>query len=68
VSTAVDMVNSANMSIKSGESTLRHAQNKTSETQGLPYILHLKTTAKYVVTVNIDTNVGLVNAATGQLM
>jgi len=24
---------------------------KTSETQGLPYILHLKTTAKYMVTV-----------------
>jgi len=42
---------------------LRHAQNmKTSETQGLPF-LHLKTT-----TVNIDTNDGLVNGATGQLM
>jgi len=68
VSTAVDMVKSANMSIRSRESTLRHAKNKTSETQGLPYILHLKTAAKYVVTVNIDTNVGLVNVATGQLM
>jgi len=41
---------------------------KTSETQGLPNILHLKTTAKYMVTVNIDTNYGLVNGATGQLM
>jgi len=41
---------------------------KTSETQGLPCILHLKTTAKYMVTVNIDTNDGLVNGATGQLM
>jgi len=40
----------------------------TSETQGLPYILHLKTTAKYMVTINIDTNDGLVNGATGQLM
>jgi len=57
------------MSRRSRKSTLRHAQNmKTSETQGLPYILHLKTTAKYMVTVNIDTNDGLVNGATGQLM
>jgi len=64
VSTAVDTVKSANMSEISRESTLRHAQNmKTSETHGLPYILHLKTT-----TVNIDTNDGLVNGATGQLM
>jgi len=53
VSTAVDIVKSANMSERSRES-IRHAQNmKTSETQGLPYILHLKTTAKYMVTVNI---------------
>jgi len=64
VSTAADTVKSANMSERSRESTLRHAQNmKTSETQGLPYILHLKTT-----TVNIDTNDGLENGATGQLM
>jgi len=69
VSTAVDTVKSANMSIRSRKSTLRHAQNMmTSETQGLPYILHLKTTAKYMVTINIDTNDGLVNGATGQLM
>jgi len=69
VSTAVDTVKSANMSERSRESTLRHAQYmKTSETQGLPYILHLKTAAKYMVTVNIDTNDGLVNGATGQLM
>jgi len=69
VSTAVDKVKVANMSERSRESTLRHAQNmKTSETQGLPYILHLKTTANYMVTVNIDTNDGLVNGATGQLM
>jgi len=51
------------------EATLRHAQNmKTSETQGLPYILHFKTTAKYIIIVNIDTNDGLVNGTTGQLM
>jgi len=41
---------------------------KTSETQGLPYILHFKTTAKYIIIVNIDTNDGLVNGTTGQLM
>jgi len=46
VSTAVDTVKSANISERSRESTLRHAQTmKTSKTQGLPYILHLKTTA-----------------------
>jgi len=51
------------MSERSRESTLKHAENmKTSETQGLQHILHLKTTAKYMVTVNIDTNDGLVNA------
>jgi len=41
---------------------------KASETQGLPYLLKLKTTAKYVITVNINTNDGLVNGASGQLM
>ncbi|KAI8116853.1 ATP-dependent DNA helicase PIF1 [Lucilia cuprina] len=41
---------------------------KTSETQGLRYDLKLKTTAKYMITVNINTSDGLVNGATGQLM
>jgi len=51
------------------EATLRHAQNtKTSETQGLPYILHYKTTAKYMATAHINTNDGLVNGAPGQFM
>ncbi|XP_017471887.1 PREDICTED: ATP-dependent DNA helicase pfh1-like [Rhagoletis zephyria] len=41
---------------------------KNSETQGLSYNLTLKTTAKYMITVNINTGDGLVNGATGQLM
>ncbi|XP_075158165.1 uncharacterized protein LOC142231442 [Haematobia irritans] len=41
---------------------------KVSECQGLPYRLILKVSAKYMVTVNIDTSDGLVNGATGQLM
>ena len=40
---------------------------KTSETQGLCSSLILKTTAKYMMTVNIDTSDGLVNGATGIL-
>ncbi|XP_065370889.1 uncharacterized protein LOC135963037 [Calliphora vicina] len=41
---------------------------KTSETQGLPGQLKLKTTAKYMMTVNINTSDGLVNGAAGVLM
>jgi len=40
---------------------------KTSETQGLCTSLILKTTAKYMMTVNVDTSDGLVNGATGVL-
>ncbi|KAI8117840.1 ATP-dependent DNA helicase pfh1 [Lucilia cuprina] len=40
---------------------------KTSETQGLPGELKLKTT-KYMMTVNINTSDGLVNGAVGILM
>jgi len=36
---------------------------KTSKAQGLPYIVHPKTTAKWMVTVNIDLNDRLVNGA-----
>ncbi|XP_037811885.1 uncharacterized protein LOC119603786 [Lucilia sericata] len=43
-------------------------QMKTSETQGLCFELKLKTTAKYMMTVNINTNDGLVNGASGVLM
>ncbi|XP_065356189.1 uncharacterized protein LOC135950582 [Calliphora vicina] len=41
---------------------------KTSETQGLCGELKLKSTAKYMMTVNINTSDGLVNGAAGVLM
>jgi len=40
----------------------------TAKTQGLCPSLILKTTAKYMMTVNIDTSDGLVNGASGILM
>ena len=40
---------------------------KVSDTQGLPYELFLKLRARYLMTLNIDIQDGLVNGATGLL-
>ena len=40
-------------------------QLKVSDTQGLPYELFLKISARYLMTINNDTSDGLVNGATG---
>ena len=42
-------------------------QLKVSDTQGLPYELYLKLSARYLMTLNNDTSDGLVNGATGIL-
>ena len=42
-------------------------QLKVCDTQGLPYELFLKLGARYLLTLNIDIQVGLVNGATGLL-
>ena len=42
-------------------------QLKVSDTQGLPYELFLKISARYLMTINTDTSDGLVNGATGIL-
>ena len=42
-------------------------QLKVSDTQGLPYELFLKISARYLITINNDTSDGLVNGATGIL-
>ena len=41
---------------------------KTTETYGLPLLIDLKVEAKYMMTVNLDIEDGLVNGACGQLM
>ncbi|XP_075170221.1 uncharacterized protein LOC142242518 [Haematobia irritans] len=67
-SKAVDIVKSDSMSI---EQKIRILQNvaklKTSETQGLCHELTLKVSAKYMMTININTADGLVNGASGIL-
>ncbi|XP_037825564.1 uncharacterized protein LOC119613607 [Lucilia sericata] len=69
ISYADDQVKSVGLSRENRASILENVKVfKTSETQGLRYDLKLKTTAKYMVTVNINTSDGLVNGATGQLM
>ena len=40
-------------------------QLRVSDTQGLPYELFLKISARYPMTINNDTSDGLVNGATG---
>ena len=57
------------ISEKSKKQKLRALQNSTKkqETNGLPTILHLKIGIKYMVTVNIDIEDGLVNGVTGLL-
>ena len=40
---------------------------KVCDTQGLPYELYLKISARYLMTINSDTSDGLVNGATGIL-
>lgn len=40
---------------------------KTNETYGLPFCLYLKINAKYMLTININTNDGLTNGAIGTL-
>ncbi|XP_061391279.1 uncharacterized protein LOC133326674 [Musca vetustissima] len=69
LSTACDFVKSTGLTDENRNRIMESVKTfKVSETQGLPYQLILKTTAKYMVTVNIDTSDGLVNGATGQLM
>ncbi|XP_037820089.1 uncharacterized protein LOC119609402 [Lucilia sericata] len=66
---AIDQVKSVGLSRENRDRILENVKCfKTSETQGLRYDLKLKTTAKYMITVNINTSDGLVNGATGQLM
>ncbi|XP_050339187.1 uncharacterized protein LOC126765663 [Bactrocera neohumeralis] len=67
-STAKDSVRGMGIGDQQGNILERVQLFKTSETQGLPYQLTLKTTAKYMITVNINTCDGLVNGATGELM
>lgn len=51
------------------EKVLNNVKNlKTTETYGLPLKIDLKVGAKYMMTVNIDTEDGLVNGACGILM
>ena len=51
------------------EKLLSNIKNlKTTETYGLPLKIDLKVGAKYMMTVNIDTEDGLVNGACGKLM
>ena len=51
------------------EKVLSNVKNlKTSETYGLPLQIDLKVGAKYMMTVNLDVEDGLVNGACGQLI
>ena len=51
------------------EKVLSNIKNlKTTETYGLPLKIDLKVGAKYMMTVNIDTEDGLVNGACGKLI
>ena len=51
------------------EKVLNNVRNlKTTETYGLPLRIDLKVSAKYMMTVNLDIEDGLVNGACGQLM
>ncbi|CAF1312801.1 unnamed protein product [Rotaria sp. Silwood1] len=51
------------------EKVLNNVKNlKTTETYGLPLKIDLKVGAKYMMTVNIDTEDGLVNSACGKLI
>ncbi|CAF1163397.1 unnamed protein product [Rotaria sordida] len=51
------------------EKVLTNVKNlKTTETYGLPLEINLKVDAKYIMTVNIDIEDGLVNGAFGKLI
>ena len=51
------------------EKVLNNVKNlKTTETYGLPLQIDLKVGAKYMMTVNLDVEDGLVNGACGQLI
>ena len=51
------------------EKVLSNIKNlKTTETYGLPLQIDLKVGAKYMMTVNLDIEDGLVNGACGQLI
>ncbi|CAF1407300.1 unnamed protein product [Rotaria sordida] len=51
------------------EKVLTNVKNlKTTETYGLPLEINLKVNAKYMMTVNIDIEDGLVNGACGKLI
>uniref|UniRef100_A0A0K8VVD8 Uncharacterized protein n=1 Tax=Bactrocera latifrons TaxID=174628 RepID=A0A0K8VVD8_BACLA len=69
ISTAKDTIKSSSLTERSRENILEAVKGfKPSETQGMPHTLQLKTSIKYMVTVNISTSDGLVNGATGELM
>ena len=66
---ATDVVKSDSLSDAQARKILSAAKNlSTSKTQGLCRNLLLKTSAKYMVIVNINTADGLVNGASGELM
>jgi len=68
-STAEDFIKAVHLSAAQRNNILVGIRSfKTSETQGLCMSLLLKTTAKYMMTVNVDTGDGLVNGASGILM
>ncbi|CAG4973527.1 unnamed protein product [Parnassius apollo] len=67
LSRAVDRVSGeANPAMK-GKALNTVAKLPTSQTYGLPNAITLKVTAKYMMTVNINTSDGLVNGTTGLL-
>jgi hypothetical protein len=69
ISTALDSIKASHLSTEVKNRHLEAVKSfKTSKTQGLSTSLILKSTAKYMVTVNIDTADGLVNGASGILM
>lgn len=69
ISTALDSVKAAHLNLEAKNRCLESVKDfKTSQAQGLCTTLILKTTAKYMMTVNIDTADGLVNGASGILM
>ncbi|XP_061388948.1 uncharacterized protein LOC133324078, partial [Musca vetustissima] len=68
-SKAYDIVKSNTLQPEQRANILNNIKKlKTSETQGLPLELRLKQSAKYMITININTADGLVNGATGVLM
>jgi len=68
ISISTDIINSSTISNEDRNRIAAAVTNFIiSETQGLSSKLRLKTSAKYMLTVNINTSDGLVNSATGEL-